>query len=481
MNGNTKSTISRRTVVAAAAWTTPLIAASVATPAMAASVPTPPPALLSYSQALSNIPACGTVPTGELLLTDDQSIPLAGATVSVTLPLGLAWSDGSTGTKVMTTSGAGKIALGGQVVSTGRAGTFEVDASATSVVSNQASGKFAVSATVGTLYFSTNQKTSTNSDPTGVVADARDIVIATNYMYVVNSTGDWFLKSGTGNVSPYQQITGVGPVDSIWGGTGSDYGYAVSGGQVYRTKYTTTATLVPGVSNVVKIATAGSRVFALTASGTVYQSTDTGSSFTQVMMKSNPTQPFTGVKDIQGAQGGGFGWASAGTDVYYIDTNGQANLSTSSTPKPSNPATLAVGSNYAFVIDADGSVWSGRNSTWKKMTNLSGKATFIQSARNSDWLWVLTEAGDVMWSSDQSKFYTSGLSSRVGKAKQLWISTSYAVIITENNQWWQHAGGSTSDNWTQITGTPNNTVLRIASNFGDNLWAVAAQNQVCAI
>lgn len=122
--------LGRRTVLAGAAWSVPVIAAAIATPLAAASAVEP---TLEFINGPYSALSCETLGDVVLQLTTDGSTPDAGTLVTVTLPSGLTWSDGTTAPRLVTTGTDGRITLSGLIASEG-AGTYAINAS-TGVVS----------------------------------------------------------------------------------------------------------------------------------------------------------------------------------------------------------------------------------------------------------------------------------------------------------------------------------------------------------
>ena len=115
--------VQRRTLVAGAAWTIPVVAVAVATPAAAASLqPT-----LEFVNGPYSITTCATLGPIVLHTTADGTAPAPfGTVVTVTLPTGLTFSDGST-TKPFTTDASGDITITG-IIATDSATTGTITA-----------------------------------------------------------------------------------------------------------------------------------------------------------------------------------------------------------------------------------------------------------------------------------------------------------------------------------------------------------------
>ncbi|SDZ39593.1 hypothetical protein [Herbiconiux ginsengi] len=109
VKGPGKGGPSRRTVLAGAAWTVPVIALAVATPLAAASTSE---LTLTFVNGPYSAVACG--PLDDITIHAAQGgAPAAGALVTVTLPAGITWSDGTTGPRVMTADASGNVVLTG--------------------------------------------------------------------------------------------------------------------------------------------------------------------------------------------------------------------------------------------------------------------------------------------------------------------------------------------------------------------------------
>ncbi|MFJ4165491.1 hypothetical protein ACIPY5_08035 [Microbacterium sp. NPDC089698] len=107
--------VSRRTVVQGAVWSLPIIAAAAATPLAAASVAAP---ALKFVNGPYTATGCGPLGDVVLNLTSNGTTPDAGKTVTVSLPAGLRWADGSTAPKSFSpTDTTGRITIpSGQIL-----------------------------------------------------------------------------------------------------------------------------------------------------------------------------------------------------------------------------------------------------------------------------------------------------------------------------------------------------------------------------
>ncbi|SMH29914.1 hypothetical protein SAMN06295885_0362 [Rathayibacter oskolensis] len=134
--------VGRRTLVQGAVWTVPVIAAASAAPLAAASTTTDPE--LVFTNGPYDVTACGELDEIDLKLTAGGSAD-ANKTVTVSLPSGLTWSDGSTGPRPFTTDQNGEFEVTG-VRATSTTGSYTLiatsstGASATSTVTVHPAG-----------------------------------------------------------------------------------------------------------------------------------------------------------------------------------------------------------------------------------------------------------------------------------------------------------------------------------------------------
>lgn len=120
--------LSRRTIVQGAAWSVPVIAAAVATPLAAASVAEP---TLTFVNGPYSVGTCASLGNVTIQATTDGSAPVApGTLITVTLPAGLTWSDGSTGSRVLPADANGQVLLTG-ITATTAVGSPAITASTT--------------------------------------------------------------------------------------------------------------------------------------------------------------------------------------------------------------------------------------------------------------------------------------------------------------------------------------------------------------
>lgn len=121
-----KKGLPRRTVLLGAAWSVPVISASIATPLAAASTPE---LELTFVDGPYQAIACG--PLDDIVVrATNGGAPAPGEPITVTLPAGLTWSDGTTAPRTLISDANGEVVLSG-------------------VLAGNANGNYALGATSG--------------------------------------------------------------------------------------------------------------------------------------------------------------------------------------------------------------------------------------------------------------------------------------------------------------------------------------------
>ncbi len=129
------SGIKRRTIMAGAAWTIPVVTLATATPAMAASNDL----TLAFDKSSYSGTVCSTI-TGASVTATRNGAPASGVAVSVSLGDGYTFEDGSTST-TGTTDGNGRVSLPGiRVPMSGKSSTATATASGASATTAGLSG-----------------------------------------------------------------------------------------------------------------------------------------------------------------------------------------------------------------------------------------------------------------------------------------------------------------------------------------------------
>lgn len=120
--------VQRRTLVAGAAWMIPVVATAVGAPLAAASGEAP---TLAFTNGPYTVAACGTLKDVVIkAITDGTTAPPTGTLVTVTLPAGLTWSNGETGSRPFSTDANGEVVLSG-VKAIATSGSQTITASST--------------------------------------------------------------------------------------------------------------------------------------------------------------------------------------------------------------------------------------------------------------------------------------------------------------------------------------------------------------
>ena len=178
VDGPVQRGVGRRTIVKGAAWSIPVIATAAAVPFASASV-----AYTLTATLTSALTACGTAPL-ELLLKDAQGAPVSGP-VTVSLPAGLTWDDGTTADKVVTTDANGRATL--TVKGTGTSGTFTITAQGLAPTPTSPAQAVATVATATSGRIVTQQVpiapngVLVDRDPTGIVKDPVDLTMSCGF------------------------------------------------------------------------------------------------------------------------------------------------------------------------------------------------------------------------------------------------------------------------------------------------------------
>lgn len=167
--------LGRRTLLAGAAWSAPVIAMAIATPLAAASGAQPDLVFLDGPFGAS---ICNTLADIVLQATTDGSTLAANALVTVSLPEGLTWSDGTSGARVLQADAAGQVVLSG-LMAPSVAGSYDITATYGSVVT---STSVQISATSTAQFFRANRGTTglRPNIPAGSVPAGYDTWLAPN-------------------------------------------------------------------------------------------------------------------------------------------------------------------------------------------------------------------------------------------------------------------------------------------------------------
>lgn len=122
-NSNDSAGVRRRTIVKGAAWSIPVIAVATATPAAAASTQTN----IEFVNGQYESEICQPVDGVTIQVTNESGDPAPDSSVTVTLPDGLSWNDGTSGSKSFVTDGEGRVHLN-DVEAVGAEGNYQITA-----------------------------------------------------------------------------------------------------------------------------------------------------------------------------------------------------------------------------------------------------------------------------------------------------------------------------------------------------------------
>ncbi|MCJ1695505.1 hypothetical protein MT349_06900 [Rathayibacter caricis] len=118
--------IQRRTIVAGASWSIPVVATAIGAPLAAASNTG---ATLAFTNGPYSVAACGTLKDVVIRATTNGTTPVTeGTPITVTLPSGLTWSNGDSGSRIVPADTNGEAVLSG-LKGTASAGTRTISAS----------------------------------------------------------------------------------------------------------------------------------------------------------------------------------------------------------------------------------------------------------------------------------------------------------------------------------------------------------------
>ena len=228
---------SRRTIVAAGAWTVPVVAVAVATPAAAASLqPT-----LEFVGGPFTVAACGTLADVVVHATLDGTKPAVGQIVTVTLPAGLTFSDGTT-TQPFTADLNGDVVLTG-VKAFGGTTTGVITASAGTLVTTAPVSVTGGGYAMHLWSYTTQSSYDVGSLPAGVSVSQPGKAGSNTNGYPIGSSAGYFLGED-GNLYDIlgRPMTTTGDVVSYavsFNGSQDQVGFVRADGSIHLWSYTT--------------------------------------------------------------------------------------------------------------------------------------------------------------------------------------------------------------------------------------------------
>lgn len=362
-----ESGVGRRTVVKATAWTVPVVVAAASAP-MAAASTQPTDNVLVFDDNIYTPDSNCSITGVSTTLTDANGAPVAGELVTLTLPSGYTFADG-TSTKTLATDGAGKVAWP-EITAQPGAGTFTMNATTATAPAAAAD----VVIVEETTAFEFNQKTGKTLVLGSVPAGATPL-------------GSGFFQTSNGDIyrfnNPTPLVTGAGPAKGYAGNRDYFLEYMKDGvARVYRMSNgnnTTTYDQIPADA-----APVGGG-FWLGSDGRLWQ-------------WNRPNPIATGVTSAAGYTGtGGYYW------VDFVDASGAHGATSADTTIRNynrNPAgSTAVGGG--FFLSPTGVLRYGNDAT--PISSNVSTASGYPSARIGGAYWVdynLTNGN--VWESDST-------------------------------------------------------------------------------
>jgi hypothetical protein len=334
--------VQRRTLVAGAAWTIPVVATAVGAPLAAASGEAP---TLAFTNGPYTVAACGTLKDVVIkATTDGTTAPPAGTLVTVTLPAGLTWSNGETGSRPFSTDANGEVVLSG-VKASGTAATVTIAASTSSAT---AAAPVTVSAAGNAWAYvhETNSAASMGGNRSGVVGNG----------YFLDSEGNLYYYE-----NPNPVATGVASAVGYLDAANNHYvDYVKTDGSsfAYRAEDNNTASFGGDRSTAV-----GNGYFLSPDGGLYYYE--------------NPNPVATGVTSA-------FGYLDTANNHYvdYIDSTGNAfgyRVEDNNTASFGGPRSKAVGNGY--FLSPDGALYYYENPN-PVATGVTSAIGYMDSANN---------------------------------------------------------------------------------------------------
>lgn len=488
--------LSRRTIIAGAAWSVPAVALVASTPALANSTVSH----VSVSGPVSGIPADAAAPVS-ISVRDAAANPIAGAAVSLTAPAPGTFSqpngttDGSGSFSTTFTWGLPWATPGSTVLVTASSGDGTASASLTVLGAN----------VLGFGYNSTSELG--DGGASGGFAVGAGVARSTpsQLSRVFPSPVVQVVSCGTGaGVGSNQTSIALLKDGSVWAVGGNGFGQLGNGAST-RTEWPTWARVV-GLSGVTQISAGAESVYALLADGTVMawgdnwfgqlgsgvSGSDT-STPTKVAGVSSVTQIAAGTqqvfflladKTVQAIGRNAFG-PEATPDGYGALGNGSSTLTKSAAPVVvsglSNVASIAGGGSFGLAVLADGSVraW-GKNvagqlgnastTTSASPVTVSGVSGVSQVAAGLAGGVALTTSGAVYaWGDNSAGFVgdgttvsrssatavsglSSGVTSIAASGNSAYAITSGGAVVA----WGDNSGGQLGNGSTTNSSTPVN-------------------------
>lgn len=410
--------VKRRTILAGAAWSIPVISVATAAPAFAATTDLK----LAFDKSSYSGEGCKTI-TGVKVTATRNSVAAPGESVTVTLADGYTFSDGST-SYTATTGSDGSITLPDiKVPAKGGSSTFSASgggASASAPVSGQPSGQ--VYSSAGNLWGSgqPGNFVSIQTDGKNLWALDSDKTLWSSY-----DGGAWSKVTNGTDVTAYTQ-----------NGDGRNF---LKGGKVYSGTGDLYGTDQPGTFT--SISTDGQNVYALDSDKTLWVST--GGAWSKVSNGTSVTdynQNGAGRNFLKG------GKVYSGTgDLYGTD-------------QPGTFTSIRTDGKLVWAIDSDKTLWtvSDATSKWSKVTNGTNVTDYSTNGDGQNFLKdgkVYSSTGD-LWGTKQPGTFTSIQTD----GKTVWALDSDKTLWTvdDGTSEWKKMTNGTNVSGYSLNGTGGN-------------------------
>lgn len=367
-----RKNVSRRSLVAAAAWSTPVILTSVATPAMAASTPT---IQLTIAATGSNatVDRCGVIPAGSLpFQTYKNGVPSGVSDpVILSLPQGLRFV-GSTGNGMTTTviPNASGLVQVPAIQAVGTAGTYSITATlgnSTAFHSIDVS-----SAGAGNAFLVPFAATSGSKSGAVSLSDVRSAATSDDLYAFLDGTGSLFMSGYAirqlPEQAPVQVLTNVASFDVASRKTNAYYVSVIAQTTDNRIFYSSTVNATPNfveltgfTGTILEVKTYDGASFVRTTDGVFYNGMNFGAAtnsdpFQFLAGSEKATYLTTWAENNAGRRAGGAFLMPSG-DIVWFNSTGQAPV-TQLVGKLAAPVrSLGAGNSSLIALDVLGQAW----------------------------------------------------------------------------------------------------------------------------
>lgn len=448
---------SRRGVIAASAWSAPVIVMSIAVPAYAVSASVE----LSFRVPPAGV-AVGEYSSDVVVLVRAGGLPASSRSIVIRLAPGLSWRDGTQVERTLTTEDGEVALVGVNAVTASAAGTYTITA-VDELTGRSVVAELSVVATVvpvsGQLQWSRN-----GSAATAIVPAPAPIVEAAIGVSTIHVRGDddrWYRWTWGGTT--WDAFTTPGGIDAIYVNESGDYGWALSGGSAYVANPGTDPQRVGSPSDLVQLAVGTSTVYGRSRGG----------DWTRHTWSVSGTRPWTkisapgAVEKIFVNEDGNYGWAIIDGQVCW-SFGGSAAAAVPALPD--RVVDLAVGESYVYARTEIGAwyvlTWSSK--TW----SLIAPSGIVAITVNEDagYGWAIRTDGQVVWV-NQGRTVVNRADPLPSGVARLAVGSSRVHALTNDGRWYQLAWPATA--WTATPGVIG-TATWVGVNEGGNYgWALS--------